>query len=252
MKIVTLDKENITNEHICCAISDKKCSEGYNLKREWLKNQLDKGYVFKKFDVKHKVFIEYVPAENAWVPINGPGYMFIGCFWVAGSYKGQGYGKKLLEECLKDSQDKNGVIVISSDRKRPYLGDKKFFKKFGFDVCDTAPPYFELLVRKNKKNAPSPKFKESAKKNTCKNKDGLTVIYTNQCPFTEYYVNTELREIAKAYELPLEIIKVTTKAEAQDIPSAFGIYCLFYNGEFLTHEILNRKKFDKLWSKRYF
>jgi ribosomal protein S18 acetylase RimI-like enzyme len=63
-------------------------------------------------DVKHKVFIEYGHAEEAWAPIDASGYMLINCFWVAGSYKGQGYGKKLLKECLKDSKDKNGVVVI--------------------------------------------------------------------------------------------------------------------------------------------
>jgi hypothetical protein len=33
-KIIQLDKTNIENEHICCAFSDKKCNEGYELKKE--------------------------------------------------------------------------------------------------------------------------------------------------------------------------------------------------------------------------
>ena len=68
LKIITLDEKNIADEHICCAMSDKKCAEGYNLKKDWLKKQFPRGFVFKKFNVKHKVFIEYVPAENAWTP----------------------------------------------------------------------------------------------------------------------------------------------------------------------------------------
>ena len=36
-------------------------------------------------------FIEYIPAENAWVPINADGYMYIDCLWVSGSFKGKGY-----------------------------------------------------------------------------------------------------------------------------------------------------------------
>ena len=31
---ITLNKENIDKEHICCAFSDKKCSEGYELKKQ--------------------------------------------------------------------------------------------------------------------------------------------------------------------------------------------------------------------------
>lgn len=34
-KIIDINLENIDDEHISCAISDKKCSEGYKLKKEW-------------------------------------------------------------------------------------------------------------------------------------------------------------------------------------------------------------------------
>ena len=40
MKFITLTKDNIENEHICCAFSDKKCTEGYAAKKAWLKNEL--------------------------------------------------------------------------------------------------------------------------------------------------------------------------------------------------------------------
>jgi ribosomal protein S18 acetylase RimI-like enzyme len=247
MEIVTLNESNIGQEHICCAISDKKCVEGYNLKKDWLKQQFKRGYTFKKYDVKHKVFIEYGPAKDAWYPIDASNYMLINCFWVAGRYKGQGYGKKLLMECLNDAKKMNGAIVLSSNKKRPFLADKKFFIKQGFEVCDTAPPYFELLVKKNVAHAPEPKFRKNAEKNKIENEKGLTVLYTNQCPFTEYYVNEELQTIADSYKIPLNIIKITSKKDAQNMPSAFPIYNVFYNGEFLAHEILSKKRFDKLW-----
>ena len=37
-KYITLTKENIEKEHICCAFSDKKCKDSYELKKTWLKN----------------------------------------------------------------------------------------------------------------------------------------------------------------------------------------------------------------------
>ena len=43
---ITLTKDNIEKEHICCAFSDKKCLESYNLKKEWLKRRFENGYVF--------------------------------------------------------------------------------------------------------------------------------------------------------------------------------------------------------------
>ena len=38
-------------------------------------------------------------------------------------------------------------------------GREENIRKKGFEVVDTAPPNFELLVKKFNKNAPTPKFK---------------------------------------------------------------------------------------------
>ena len=62
---ITLTKDNLDKEHICCAISSKECKEGYNLKKEWLRAELEAGYVFRKLNARAKVFIEYGPAEKA-------------------------------------------------------------------------------------------------------------------------------------------------------------------------------------------
>lgn len=244
--IITLNSKNIDTEPICCAISDKKCREGYLRKKEWLKEQMDKGYVFKKFDVNHKVFIEYCPSEIALLPVTAPNYMVINCFWVAGQHAGKGYGKKLLEECIKDSADKDGIIVLTGNKKKPYLSEKRFFIKHGFEVCDAAPPYFELLVYKNSPDAINPVFNQPAKENVCNHKDGLTVYYSNQCPFTEYYTNTVLKQLAHREGIALKTSLIDTNEKAAGLPSAFSIYSVFYNGKFMTHEILNETKFNKL------
>ena len=55
---ITLTKDNIEKEHICCAFSDKKCQESYNLKKEWLKKQFENGYVFRRLNERAKVFID--------------------------------------------------------------------------------------------------------------------------------------------------------------------------------------------------
>ena len=65
MKIITLDADNLDAEHICCALSSKKCARGYGLAKELIRRRLGDGLTFKKMDVRHKVFIEYVPAEHA-------------------------------------------------------------------------------------------------------------------------------------------------------------------------------------------
>ena len=123
MDFIDLDSENIDKEHICCALSDKKGECQISSKKAWIKNALKDGLVFKKGDVRGKVFIEYIPAENAWCPITAENYMFINCFWVSGKYKGQGIGSKLLDECIKDSKKKGkeGLAILSSNKKNSYL-----------------------------------------------------------------------------------------------------------------------------------
>ena len=103
-KYITLTKENIEKEHICCAFSDKKCKDSYELKKTWLKNEFENGYVFRRLDERAKVFIEYGPAEKAWVPVNAPNYLMINCFWVSGKYKGCGHGKALLQSAVEDAK----------------------------------------------------------------------------------------------------------------------------------------------------
>ncbi len=245
MKIIKLNEQNIADEHICCAISDKKCKDGYLAKKEWLKSQFADGLVFKKMDIRGKVFIEYTHAENAWAPIVAPNYMMINCFWVSGQYKGKGNGKLLFEECVRDSNGLDGIAVIVGNKKMPFMSDKKFFKNQGFELCDTAEPYFELWHKKLKPNAETPKFKECAKQAECDNKEGITVYYSNGCPFTEYYVNTELTRVAKNKGEKLKIVKLETKEQAQNHVVPFTNYSVFYNGKFVTQHILNEKYFDK-------
>ncbi len=127
MNFITLSSINIYTEHICCAMSGKKNQAGIKAKKEWLCARMQEGLVFKKLDERGKVFIEYLPAERAWVPIEAAGYLFINCHWVAGSFKGKGYGRRLLEFCEADARSMNGVVLISSAIKKPYLSDKAFY-----------------------------------------------------------------------------------------------------------------------------
>ena len=93
---INLTKDNIDEEHICCAIGDPKHQCGVDKKNEWIKSKLKDGHVFRKLDARGKIFIEYEPIETAWVPINGKNYEYIYCLWVAGSFKGKGIAKELI------------------------------------------------------------------------------------------------------------------------------------------------------------
>jgi GNAT superfamily N-acetyltransferase len=147
---ITLNKENIGNEHICCAFSDKKCKESYELKKEWLKKEFDNGYVFRRLDERAKVFIEYGPAEKAWIPVDAPNYLMINCFWVSGQYKGQGYAKALLQSVLDDArqQGKDGLVTVVGTTKLPFMSDTKWLLRQGFETVEKLGYGFSLLAVK--------------------------------------------------------------------------------------------------------
>lgn len=249
MKIdfITLTKDNIEEEHICCAFSDKKSKEGYIAKKQWLEKQIEKGYRFIKLNERAKVFIEYAPSEIAYLPIHAPNYMVINCFWVSGKYKGNGYGKKLLQKCIEDSKKsgKEGIAVLCSDKKRPFMSDKKFFLKHGFEQCDTAEPYFQLLYLKLREKNKTPQFLEITRSASCENNGGFKVYYSNQCPYMNYYIDLQSK-IAEEQGYIYEKVLIDSKEKATENPSPFAIYSLFYNGKFITQELTAEKKFRKL------
>ena len=250
LNIITVNNENIEKEHICCAIADKKGEYQVSSKKEWMKARFHDGLIFKKGDVRGKVFIEYIPAEKAWSPIIADGYMFINCLWVSGQYKGQGISNKLLDECIVDSKNngKKGLAILSSDKKRPYLADKKYLTHKGFLVADEAKPYYELLYLPFDKDTDKPSFKPCAKEGKI-DEEGFVLYYSNQCPFTAKYVPI-IEEIAKSRNINMQIKKYETIEEAQNSPSPFTTYSLFYDGEFITNDILNEKKFIKILEER--
>jgi len=247
---ITLDKNNICSEHICCAISDKKCKDSYELKKDWLKREFENGYIFRRIDERAKVFIEYVEAERGWIPINADNYLLINCFWVSGQYKGKGYAKALLQSAIDDAmiQGKDGLVTIVGTKKFHFMSDTKWFLKQGFEEVAKLPSGFSLLAKKLNSNASDPSFKESVLSGECPNKEGLTVYYSNRCPFSEFHVTTSLQESAKKRDIPLTIIKLETMEQAQSAPTPATIFSLFYNGLFVTTDIsvCIDSRFDKI------
>jgi len=250
---IKLTKENIEDEHICCAISDKKCKDSYALKKAWLKEAFDEGYNFLRLDERAKVFVEYGPAEKAWIPINAQNYMNVGCFWVSGRYKKNGHGNALLNQVIEESKSKNmdGLVTVVGKKKFHFMSDTKWLKKMGFEVCDTTESGFILLVLKFNENGVNPSFKSSVKNYEGLDQEGIVVYYTNRCPYSEYHVNVSLAETAEKRGLDIKRVKLETLTEAQSAPTPATIFSLFYNGAFVTTDIsvCMDSRFDKTMSK---
>lgn len=246
MEIITLTLKNLNKEHICCAISNNDDLQ-VKSKKSWLAERLTDGLVFKKGNVRGKCFIEYIPAEKAWVPVVAPNYMYINCLWVAGQFQGHGYANLLLESCIQDSRAKHkqGLAILSSVKKKPFLADPKFLAHKGFKVADTINHDYELRYLPFEDSAsPVLRFADCLRQPP-KLAEGFVLYYSHQCPFTAKYVPL-LAEMAQTHNLPLQVIQLTTTEEAQQAPTPCTSYSLFYNGKFLTNEILSTAKFLKI------
>ena len=241
---INLTEENIDEEHICCAIGDPKHQEGVEKKKEWLKKKLKEGHVFRRLNARGKIFIEYEPLDTAWVPISGDNYEYIYCLWVAGSFKGKGVGRELLEYAIADAkkQKRNGICTLVSKKKKPFLGEKKFFEHFGFEVVDSVGEY-ELMALPFKKSE-APKFNDCAREMKIKNKD-FTIYYSNECPYVEYEVK-ELSDYAKEKKIKLNFVKIDSLKKAKEAPCVFNNWANFYEGKFISNTILNANALEKL------
>lgn len=240
MNYIKITNENIENEYICCAMSGKQSV----IKKEWLKERFKDGLVFYRSVEREKCFIEYIPAENAWVPIEADDYLYINCLWITGSMKGHGYSNDLLNECIRDAkaQNKNGICILSSDgKKREFLSDAKYMEHKGFKVVDKSDCGITLMYLPLKDNTKLPKFKECAKHPQVDDK-GFVIYYTDQCPFAYYWVPRVI-EAAKEHNIPLKTIHITSKEAAQNAPAPVTTYALFYDGKFVTQVVQSDKKF---------
>lgn len=247
--IITLNKDNIEKTDIVC-VRGKKNEIGIEYKKKWLKERFKEGLQFKEFIVDGRSwgFIEYIPAEYSWKPIIAPNFIVIHCFWIIGRHKSKGNSKYLLDACFSDAKNKDGIVVITSNK--PFTTKKNIFIKNGFEICDKAEPYFELLVKKFNPNAPTPKFNDSVKKMEIEDKNGLVIFYSHQCPYFELHIEKML-QISKEYNIPAKKILIDNKEIAQNFPSAFGTCSMFYNGKFLTHELWRENTLREFLALKY-
>ena len=245
MEYIRVTRENLEKEHICCAISNNKDVQ-VSSKKAWLEGRFDEGLVFLKSAERGKCFIEYIPAENAWVPIEAEGYTYIDCLWVSGSFKGHGYSSDLLSACCKESREKGkkGLCILAAARKRPFLADPKFLKYKGFSVCDEVDNGIQLWYLPLEEGADLPRFKECARHPHTEEK-GYVLYYTSQCPFNGKYVPI-LEETARENGIPFKAIHLESREEARSAPTPVTTYALFRDGEYITNEQMNDKKFLKL------
>lgn len=249
VEIIDTNPDNIREFGFCGYKNIKK--EGYKRKIDWLKQRFSEGM---KFQILHSEsdgdvgFIEYIPGEYTWRAIEATGYMAIHCIMIISKkYKEKGYGSLILETCLRDAKKENmhGVAAVTS--KGTWMVGKELFLKHGFEVVDEAPPSFELLVRRFT-DAPTPEFKGDWGKKLDRYRSGLTIITSDQCPYCAKAVG-EISETARKFGLKAKLIELNHCLEAQNSPTAFGIFSIVYEGKLLADHPISNKRFMNIMNK---
>lgn len=246
-EFINLTTDNIENEVLCCIVRNSKKNDAVELKRSWLKDRINEGYIYRKLNTKSTVFIEYAPLEIAWTPIEGKNYYYIHCMWVDSEHKGRGYGKKLMEYVINSAKENNksGICMLGSIKQKNWLSNQEFAKKYGFKVVDETKTGYQLLALSFDNTFP--KFSEKSKKEEIDSKD-LTIYYDYQCPFIYQSIN-KIKEYCKNNNIKLNLNFIDTLEKAKNVPSPFNNYAVFYDGKFITVNLLDEKIVDRIIKK---
>lgn len=244
---INLTAENLADEHLCCIIRSKKPHPGVEAKRQWLAPRLAEGHVFRKLNVKTRVFIEYAPLETAWVPVIGDNFYYLYCLWVDAPEKGKGYGKALLEYCLADARakGKSGVCMLGATKQKSWLSDQAFAKKYGFKVVDSTANGYDLLALSW--DGTKPQFAPNAKSLEIESQE-LTIYYDMQCPFSHQALKN-IQEYCQDTGATASFLPVDTLEKAKALPCPFNNWAVFYKGKFDTVNLPDTSYIARLLKK---
>ncbi|PKP52138.1 MAG: GNAT family N-acetyltransferase [Bacteroidetes bacterium HGW-Bacteroidetes-1] len=252
IKIIDITPENIADYGVCGYKDVKKHIE-LRKKIEWFKEYYPKGLRMKVvFSQKggYQGMLEYIPGKYAHRPVQADGYMFIHCVFVGfkNEYKGRGLALSLLDECITEAKDLKMLGVAVVTRKGPFMVHNAVFLKKGFQIVDSAKPDFDLLVLKFDEKSKDPGFVQNMDEHLKEYDNGLTIMRSAQCPYTEKNVNAII-ETAKRMKLETKLVDLSDANAVQNTPCAFGSFCLIYNGKIISHHPISNTRFENIMKK---
>jgi len=247
IKIIDVTTDNVDEVGVYC-IKDKK-SPGRNNKVEWFKNKINQGLRMKiatDDQGKQLGFIEYIPSELAWRPINARNYYFIQCIGLfAKEARNKGIGTTLLGICEQEARQNNRAGICTMTSEGPWIANKSLFEKNGFVIAGKLGR-FELLYKRLDDESPVPQLYNWIKQQ--EKYKGWNLIYADQCPW-HYKSITDIQHSAKDNGIKLRVIKLTTPREAQNAPSGFGTFTLINDGRLLADHNISRTRFENILKK---
>jgi hypothetical protein len=248
LRIVDVTPDNV-GRLPCCGIMNT-AHEGHRAKTAWLKKEMPLGLRARVLltDDGHQVgYIEYVPGEHAWRGVDADGYLFIHCiFTFYRKYQHRGNAVQLIESVVKEARGARlrGVAVVA--RKKPWLASSDLFVKCGFAVVATAPPDYELLVRKFRKRDPDPAFLAPGAGPLRRYRRGLTIVHAKQCPHGMKFAR-EIAEIAeREFSLKPRQVMLRTCDAARRAPTPYGVFSIILNGQVVADHQVSKTRFRNI------
>jgi len=236
----------------CCGIKSAT-HPGRRAKCGWLQKNFQFGLCAKVLlDPQDEPcgYIEYLPGEFAWRGVEAGGYLFIHCLWIHSKrHQHQGWGSTMVEACLNEAEEAgmNGVAVVT--REGPWLADRRLFLANGFELADTTPPDYELLIRKLKVGAADPVFKGGWDDKVARYSRGLTIIRSSQCPYIAKFA-AEIAETAEQdYGIKARIVEIKTWHDAQNAPTPYAVFALIYKGRLVADHQISRTRFRNIMNQ---
>ena len=252
--IINLTPDNIADYGVC-GYKDAGKHVELRKKIEWYSEYYQKGLRIKIIwsdQGGYQGMIEYIPGSLAHRPVAAEGYIFIHCIFVGfrKEYKGMGYASSLIESCIEDARKQKTAGVAVVTRKGSFMADKGIFLKKGFEVTDSAEPDFELLVNKFNNNTENPVFLKDKMVRELENySDGLTVLRSCQCPYTEKNVNAIIKSAKEKFGLETRLVELDSFDAVQASPCAFGVFCIIYKGKIISHHPISNTRFENIMNK---
>ncbi|MBI9039543.1 MAG: GNAT family N-acetyltransferase [Bacteroidales bacterium] len=247
IQIIDVNPDNVREQTLFC-IKDIKKPEFEN-KKKWFEKAYKDGLrikILRDQTDRPIAFIEYVPAEFAWRPVDTDNFMFIHCMYVySNKDKKKGYGSILVKTCEDEAREKNMHGVATMTSKGSWIADSRLFEKMGY-IETEKKDRFELLVKKFDENFPKPKFIDWTQNR--KNYLGWHLLYADQCPWNEPSA-LALKKTATEYGIDLQIKKIDTVQKAKAAPSGFAVFNLLHDGKLLEDHYLSATRFKNILKK---
>ncbi len=236
----------------CCGVKNPEHA-GRQRKVQWCGAQWKHGLRAKVLmtpDQRQCGYIEYIPGEHAWRGVKAAGYLFVHCLWtIYRKYQRKGVAGTMLRACVEEACEKgmNGVAVVA--REGPWLAGTAVFLRNGFKVVAQAPPDYQLLALKLKPSAPDPEFAVQKPRPPARYGNGLVIVRAGQCPHAVKFAEEIAEAAREVYHLRPKIVELRSYREAQNAPTPYATFAIFWRGRLIADHPISRTRFHNIMKK---